>query len=63
MRDRLLWFFSLLFVAWMVWSETSFQYFDHSLAKELSLSSADEKQQRICTIFKLSVYECDLISP
>lgn len=41
MRDRLLWCFSLLFVAWMVWSETSFQYFDHSLAKELGLSSAD----------------------
>ena len=41
MRDRLLWILSLLFVAWMVWSETSFQYFDQSLADELALSSAD----------------------
>ncbi|MED5469075.1 MAG: MFS transporter [Cyanobacteriota bacterium] len=41
MRDRLLWILSLLFVAWMVWSETSFEYFDQSLADELALSSAD----------------------
>ncbi|MEC9452723.1 MAG: MFS transporter [Cyanobacteriota bacterium] len=41
MRDRLLWILSLLFVAWMAWSETSFQYFDQSLADELALSSAD----------------------
>ena len=41
MRDRLLWILSLFFVAWMVWSEKSFQYFDQSLADELALSSAD----------------------
>ena len=37
MRDRLLWILSLLFVAWMVWSETSFQYFDQSLADDHAL--------------------------
>ena len=38
MRDRLLWLTSLLFVAWLVWSETSFQFYEQSLGRDLGLS-------------------------
>ncbi len=38
MRDRLLWLLSLVFVAWMVWAETSFQFFGSSLGDQLRLS-------------------------
>jgi len=38
--DRLLWITSLLFVVWLVWVETSFQYFEGSLGSELRLHSA-----------------------
>ncbi|WP_114993528.1 MFS transporter [Synechococcus sp. UW179A] len=38
--DRLLWVTSLLFVVWLVWVETSFQYFESSLGSELRLHSA-----------------------
>jgi len=36
----LLWWLSLLFVAWMIWAETSFQYYDTSLGADLDLSPA-----------------------
>ena len=38
--DRLLWITSLLFVVWLVWVETSFQYFEGSLGSDLRLDSA-----------------------
>ncbi|KZR93703.1 Major Facilitator Superfamily protein [Synechococcus sp. MIT S9509] len=38
--DRLLWVTSLLFVVWLVWVETSFQYFQGSLGSDLRLHSA-----------------------
>ena len=38
--DRLLWITSLLFVVWLVWVETSFQYFEGSLGSDLRLHSA-----------------------
>ena len=38
--DRLLWVTSLLFVVWLVWVETSFQYFEGSLGSDLHLDSA-----------------------
>jgi predicted MFS family arabinose efflux permease len=38
--DRLLWITSLLFVVWLVWVETSFQYFEDSLGSDLRLHSA-----------------------
>ena len=33
MRYRLLWLVSLVFVVWMIWAETSFQYFEHPVAQ------------------------------
>ena len=41
MRDRILWLVSLMFVAWMVWAETSFQFFGSSLGQQLNLSVTD----------------------
>ena len=38
--DRLLWVTSLLFVVWLVWVESSFQYFEGSLGSDLRLDSA-----------------------
>ena len=38
--DRLLWVTSLLFVVWLVWVETSFQYFEGSLGSDLRLNSS-----------------------
>ena len=38
MRYRLLWLVSLVFVVWMIWAETSFQYFEHPVAQELKLT-------------------------
>ena len=40
MRDRLLWLFSLLFVLWLVWVETGFQYYERALGAELLVSPA-----------------------
>ncbi len=40
MRNRLLWLVSLLFVAWLVWAETSFQFYDHALGRDLQLSAS-----------------------
>lgn len=37
MRDRLLWYLSLLFIGWMIWAETSFQYFEQELGQSLNL--------------------------
>ena len=37
MRSRWLWCISLLFVAWLVWAETSFQFYEHGLGRELQL--------------------------
>ena len=37
MRDRILWILSLVFIAWMVWAETSFQFFEHDLAQASAL--------------------------
>ena len=39
-RARLLWWLSLLFVGWMIWAETSFQYYDRGLGADLDLSPA-----------------------
>ena len=38
--DRLLWVTSLLFVIWLVWVETSFQYFERDLGSDLRLHPA-----------------------
>ena len=38
--DRLLWLTSLLFVAWLIWVETSFQYFERALGADLRLHPA-----------------------
>lgn len=38
LRARLLWWVSLVFVAWMIWAETSFQTYDRSLGQALSLT-------------------------
>ena len=35
--DRLLWLTSLLFVVWLIWVETSFQYFERALGADLRL--------------------------
>ena len=40
MRDRLLWLFSLLFVLWLVWVETGFQYYERALGLELLVRPA-----------------------
>lgn len=40
MRDRLLWLFSLLFVLWLVWVETGFQYYERALGSELLVRPA-----------------------
>ena len=40
LRARLLWWVSLMFVAWMIWAETSFQTYDRSLGQALSLTPA-----------------------
>jgi MFS family permease len=40
LRARLLWWVSLVFVAWMIWAETSFQTYDRSLGQALSLTPA-----------------------
>ena len=37
MRDRLLWYLSLVFIGWMIWAETSFQYFEQDLGHSLNL--------------------------
>lgn len=37
MRDRLLWYLSLVFIGWMIWAETSFQYFEQDLGQALNL--------------------------
>ena len=39
-RDRLLWLFSLLFVLWLVWVETGFQYYERALGAELLVRPA-----------------------
>ncbi len=38
MPHRRLWLVSLLFVAWLVWAETSVQFYDHGLGRDLQLS-------------------------
>ena len=38
MHSRRLWLLSLIFVAWLVWAETSFQFYDHALGRDLQLS-------------------------
>ena len=40
MRSRWLWCISLLFVAWLVWAETSFQFYEHGLGRELQLPAS-----------------------
>ena len=40
LRARLLWWVSLVFVAWMIWAETSFQTYDRSLGQDLTLTPA-----------------------
>ena len=40
MPKRRLWLVSLLFVAWLIWAETSFQFYDHSLGRDLQLSAS-----------------------
>lgn len=40
MPHRRLWLVSLLFVAWLVWAETSFQFYDHALGRDLQLSAS-----------------------
>ena len=40
MRNRWLWCISLLFVAWLVWAETSFQFYEHGLGRELQLPAS-----------------------
>ena len=37
MPNRLLWILSLVFITWMIWAETSFQFFEHDLASSLAL--------------------------
>jgi hypothetical protein len=41
LRVRLLWLLSLVFVVWMIWAETSFQYFEAPVASELQLSATN----------------------
>ena len=41
MKNRWLWVFSLVFVAWQVWVHSSFQYYERSLAQDLTLSRSD----------------------
>ncbi|MDG1060703.1 MAG: hypothetical protein P8O84_08370 [Synechococcus sp. cluster3_bin.96] len=40
MPKRRLWLVSLLFVAWLIWAETSFQFYDHALGRDLQLSAS-----------------------
>ena len=40
MPNRRLWLVSLLFVAWLIWAETSFQFYDHALGRDLQLSAS-----------------------
>ncbi len=40
MHSRRLWVVSLLFVAWLIWAETSFQFYDHALGRDLDLSAS-----------------------
>ena len=40
MPKRRLWLVSLLFVAWLIWAETSFQFYDHELGRDLQLSAS-----------------------
>lgn len=40
MHSRRLWVVSLLFVVWLIWAETSFQFYDHALGRDLDLSAS-----------------------
>ena len=40
MPNRRLWLVSLMFVAWLIWAETSFQFYDHALGRDLQLSAS-----------------------